>query len=79
MVLFVCFCFSLLLFFDYIFDEFFDECFETKFLTNLLMNCLTYNILTIASFRIGVPSILFLSNTIFNVALEILLPLCKRV
>jgi hypothetical protein len=36
-------------------DEFFDEFFFGRFL-------LTYNLLTIASFRIGVPSILFNMN-----------------
>ena len=38
--------------------NFFDELFD-KFLTNFL----TYNLLTIASFRIGVPSILFLNKS----------------
>ena len=41
---------------DFFFDDFFDEFwFFGKFFV-------TYNLLTIASFRIGVPSILFLFN-----------------
>ena len=60
-------------FFDEIFDEIFDEFFWRIFLSNFLTNYFdeffddfffgrfffTYNLLTIASFRIGVPSILF--------------------
>ena len=34
----------------------------SNFLKNFLKNFLTYNLLTIASFRIGVPSILFLAT-----------------
>ena len=58
-------------FFDKVFDKFFGECFDevlvkflakflTEPLTKFLTNFLTHNLLTIASFRIGVPSILFL-------------------
>ena len=50
--------------FDWFFDDFFDWFFD-EILTNfdfLEDFFLTYNLLNIASFRIGVPSILFFSN-----------------
>ena len=53
-------------FYDEFFDEFFDE-FLTNFLTNFLMNFLanflTCNLLTVVSFMIRVPSILFFQTS----------------
>ena len=43
----------------HIFNEFFDI---FLFLTNFVTNFVTYNLLTIASFRIGVPSILLVNH-----------------
>ena len=47
------------IFWQIFFDEFFDECFDEFWIFGRFS--LTYNLLTIASFRIGVPSILFLN------------------
>ena len=43
------------------FGDFFDNFFD-NLLDDFLRNFLTYNLLTVASFRIGVPSIMFLLN-----------------
>ena len=75
MVLFVCFCFFLLLFSTNSFDELFRRIFSTKFFDKFFQQIFSTNfqlfdeifvevfdefyLLTIASFRIGVPSILF--------------------
>ena len=69
---------------EIIWREFFEGSFLTeilwrKFSTNFLMfwKILTYNLLTIASFRIGVPSILFFSSSCAKLFYWIIFTLLK--